>query len=316
MITNIKGETMSYAFKDYQWSKDITIKEYLLPRSLAEAFEILAKYNGKAQVIAGGTDVIPRLRHRDLDVEALVDITHLPDMSGIREEVDKIVMGGLTTHRQIAASPLIREKAGILADGAGCLGSPQIRNIATVAGNLVSGHPAADTSTPLLALNASVTITSQEGDRVIPLTEFFLDKGKTALDCRREILTQIRFAALKKNQGSSHLRLSKRRSLTVAVLIFATVVEVDQTQNMIKAAQIALGPVAPIPLRASKTEASLRGAPINNETIERAAESVCRESNPITDPVWGSAEYKEEIIKVFTKRGLKRALKQAGTPVE
>ena len=316
MTTHIEGETMTYAFKDYQWSKDIPIKEYLQPRSLAEALEMLAKYNGKAQVIAGGTDVIPQLRHRDLDVEALVDITLLPDLSSILEEAGTIVMGGLATHSQIAASQLIREKAGILADGAGSLGSPQIRNIATVAGNLVSGHPAADTSTPLLALNASVTITSQEGDRVIPLTEFFLDKGKTALNCRKEILTQIRFAALNKNQGSSHLRLSKRKSLTVAVLIFATVVEVDKDQNMIKAAQIALGPVAPIPLRASKAEEMLRGAPINKETIERAVEYVCQESNPIADPVWGSAEYKEEIIKVFTERGLKRALKQAGTTVE
>jgi len=316
MISNIKGESMSYAFKDYHWSKDIPIREYLLPRSVAEALDMLAKYNGNAQVIAGGTDVIPRLRHRDLDVEALVDISHLPDMSRILQEAGTIILGGLVTHSQIASSPLIREKAGILADGAGCLGSPQIRNIATVAGNLVSGHPAADTSTPLLALNASVTITSQEGDRVIPLTEFFLDKGKTALDCHREILTQIHFAALKKNQGSSHLRLSKRRSLTVAVLIFAAVVEVDETQNTIKDAQIALGPVAPIPLRASNAEAMLRGAPINSETIERVAECVCSESNPIADPVWGSAEYKKEIIKVFTKRGLKKALKQAGTPVE
>ncbi len=307
---------MAYAFKDYHWSKDIQIKQYLLPRSLAEALEMLAKHNGKAQVIAGGTDVIPRLRHRDLDVEALVDITHLPDMGSIRQEAGTIVMGGLVTHSQIASSALIREKAGILADGSGCLGSPQIRNIATVAGNLVSGHPAADTSTPLLALDASVTVASQQGDRVIPLMEFFLDKGKTALDCRREILTQISFAALKKNQGSSHLRLSKRQSLTVAVLTFAAVVEVDQSQNLIKDAQIALGPVAPIPLRASKAEAMLRGAAINMETVERAAECVCSESNPITDPVWGSAEYKAEIIKVFTKRGLKKALKQAGTPVE
>jgi carbon-monoxide dehydrogenase medium subunit len=179
----------------------------------------------------------------------------------------------------------------------------------------VNGHPAADASIPLLALNAAVTIASQHGEREIPLTEFFLDKGKTALDCRREILTRIRFTALNKYQGSSFLRLSKRRSLTIAVLIVAVVVEAEKTENVIREAQIALGPVAAIPMRAAKAEEMLRGAPINTETIEKAADCVCLESNPMTDPVWGSAEYKEEIIKVFTKRGLKRALEQAQTPV-
>lgn len=306
---------MSYAFKDLHWSNEIKIKNYLLPRTLTEALDLLAENNGKAQVIAGGTDVIPQLRHGGIEVETLIDITRLPDMSSICQEADTIVLGGLVTHGQVAGSSLVREKAATLADAAASVGSPQIRNIATVAGNLVNGHPAADASMPLLALNASVTIASQNGDRVIPLTEFFFGKGKTALDCRREILTQIRFTALRKNQGSCFLRLNKRGSLTVAVLIFAAVVEADKTENVIKDAQIALGPVAATPLRAFKTEEMLRGAPISAETIERATDCVCMESNPITDPVWGSAEYKEEIIKVFTKRGLKRALKQAETPV-
>ena len=301
---------MSYAFKDLHWSKEIKIKQYLLPQTLAEALGLLAEYNGKAQVIAGGTDVIPQLRHGDLEVETLIDITRLPDMSSIRQEADAIVLGGLVTHAQVAASSLIKESAGALAEAAAAVGSPQIRNIATVAGNLVNGHPAADASMPLLALDASVTIASPHGDRVIPLAEFFLGKGKTALDCRQEILTQIRFTALKKNQGSSFLRLSKRGSLTIAVLIFAAVIEADKTKNVIKDAQIALGPVAAIPLRASKAEEMLRGTPISAETIEKAAECVCAESNPVTDPVWGSAEYKKELIKVFAKRGLKRALNQ------
>jgi carbon-monoxide dehydrogenase medium subunit len=301
---------MSYAFKDLHWSKEIKIKKYLLPQTLAEALDLLAEYNGKAQVIAGGTDVIPQLRHGGLEVGTLIDITRLPDMSSIRQEADTIVLGGLVTHGQVAASSLIKEKAGTFAEGAASVGSPQIRNIATVAGNLVNGHPAADASMPLLALNASVTIASQNGDRVIPLADFFLGKGKTSLDCRREILTQIRFSALKKNQGSSFLRLSKRGSLTIGVLILAAVIEADKTENVISDAQIALGPVAAIPLRAFKAEEMLRGAPISAETIERAADCVCTESNPITDPVWGSAEYKKELIKVFAKRGLKRALNQ------
>ena len=170
---------MSYEFKDLHWARDIRIDNYLTPRTLDEALDCLEKYQGKAQVVAGGTDVISQLRHRDLEVEALVDITRLPEIDAIKQDGDMISLGACATHAQTASSPLIREKAEILAKAAGSVGSPQIRNIATVAGNLVSGHPAADTSIPLLALNASALIASKEGQRAVPLTEFFLDKGRT-----------------------------------------------------------------------------------------------------------------------------------------
>jgi len=307
---------MSYAFKDLHWSRQIKIKNYLLPQTLDEALNLLAEHNGSAQVIAGGTDVIPQMRHGDLEVETLIDISRLPGMSGIDREADTIVLGGLVTHAQVAASALIRENAGALAEAAANVGSPQIRNIATVAGNLVNGHPAADAAMPLLALNASVAVASPDGEQVIPLVDFFHGKGKTALDCRKEVLSQIRFAALKQNQGSSFLRLSKRGSLTIAVMILSVVIETDKANNVISDARIALGPVAPVPLRASAAEEMLRGAPINADTIEAAADRVSSDSTPLSDPVWGSAEYKKELVRVFAKRGLKRALKQAGIAVD
>jgi len=301
---------MSYSFKDLHWSREINIKRYLLPQSLTEGLDLLAEHDGNALVIAGGTDIVPQLRHGDLSVDTLIDISRLPGINTIHQEAETIVLGGLVTHSQVADSSLIREQAAALSEASASVGSPQIRNIATVAGNLVNGHPAADAAMSLLAFNASVTIASQNGSRVVPLTEFFHGKGNTALDPRKEILTQIHSTAPKKNQGSSFLRLSKRGSLTIAVLIFAAVIEADKKENVIRDARIALGPVAAVPLRASKTEEILRGAPITAETIERAAENVCMESNPLSDPVWGSAEYKKEMIKVFTKRGLKQALNQ------
>ena len=303
--------TMSYEFKNLHWARDIWINKYLMPRTLDEALDFLEKSQGKAQVVAGGTDVICQLRHRDLEVDTLVDITRLPDMDGISQDGEMITLGACTTHAQTALSPLIREKAAILAKGAGSLGSPQIRNIATVAGNLVSGHPAADTSIPLLALNASVLIVSREGQRVVPLTEFFLDKGRTAIDCRKEILIQIKFPAIQSNQGCCHLRLSKRQSLTIAILVLAAVVKVDPQKKIIQEAAIALGPVAPTPFRALEAEALLAGAPVCKETIEQAAESACAEANPIDSAIWGSAEYKREMVKVFVKRGLENALIEA-----
>ena len=307
---------MSYEFKDLHWARDIQINNYHIPRTLDEALDFLEKYQGKAQVVAGGTDVVSKLRHRDLKTEALVDITRLAEIDAIGQDGDMITMGAGVTHAQTASSPLIREKAAILAKGAESLGSPQIRNIATVAGNLVSGHPAADMSIPLLALDASVIIASKAGQRVVPLTEFFMDKGQTAVDCRKEVLIQIKFPVMQPNQGCSHLRLSKRQSLTIAILVAAAVVKVDPQKKMIQEAAIALGPVAPTPFRAVETEALLAGAPVSEETIERAAKSAAAESKPIDNAVWGSAEYKREMVKVFVKRGLQKALIQAGASID
>jgi carbon-monoxide dehydrogenase medium subunit len=224
-------------------------------------------------------------------------------------------MGGLVTHAQVCSSALIQEKAGFLAEAAGALGSPQIRNVATVAGNLVSGQPAADTSIPLLALNARVKILSQAGEREVPLTQFFLGQGRTALDGGAEILTQIRFAALQKNQGGCYLRLSMRKSLALPILALAAIVGIDPKKKTITKAAIALGPVAPTPFRASKTEASLRNAPVAQETLEMAAQMGVKESNPRSSLLRGSAEYRKAMVKVFIKRGLSRALAEAGAPL-
>ena len=238
---------MEPAFKELHWRRDIPVKEYLLPGSLPEALDMLDRFKGKARVIAGGTDVIPELRRRDLQVKALVDISRIPGMNAIEKDGRHIILGGLVTHGQVASSSLIREKAGLLADGAAAVGSPQIRNIATVAGNLVSGRPAADTSIPLLALEASVTIASKKGERVVPLTEFFVSLGETVLDSSREVLTRIRFQGLRPDQGGCYLRLSKRRALSLPVLVAAAVVTVDSNARVFKKAADRLGTGGPHP---------------------------------------------------------------------
>jgi carbon-monoxide dehydrogenase medium subunit len=306
---------MSYAFKDFHWTRHIPIKDYLLPKTLTEALNILAVYQGRALVVAGGTDVIPQLRRRELDTEVLVDITHLPDMKSIEEKGGRIVLGGLVTHASIASSLLLREKAKLLADGAGCLGSPQIRNVGTVAGNLVSGQPAADTSIPLLALDASVTIASKDGERVVPLTKFFLDTGKTILDCRREILTRIEFNALKEHHGCCYLRLSQRKALALPILACGVLVKVDKKRRVIEEAAIALGPVSPIPFRATRVEEKLRGWAVSKETIEAVGAITIEECNPRDSLLRGSSLYRKEMAKVFVMRGLQNALAQVGFPV-
>jgi carbon-monoxide dehydrogenase medium subunit len=306
---------MEYSLKDFHWGKEIEVRQYLQPRTTREALEMLAEREGRALVIAGGTDVIPMLRQGDLQAGVLVDITRIPGMDDLEIEDGTICVGGLVTHARLSASALIREKAGLLAEAAGAVGSPQIRNVATVAGNLVSAQPAADVTLPLLALNARATLVSLSGERELPLTEFFPSPGRPAIDCRREILTRVRFPALREHQGGCYLRLSLRKALSLPMLASAFVVTVDPGKKKIVDAAISMGPVAPIPCRAAKTEALLRNATISGKTLEGAARAAFEEANPRSSLLRGSTEYRKAMVKVFVKRGLRRALQNAGAPL-
>jgi aerobic carbon-monoxide dehydrogenase medium subunit len=303
---------MPQAFKELHWRRDISLKQYLVPETLPQALQMLADYQGRARIIAGGTDVIVGLRRRDYDVEALVDISRIPGMRGIDLNGESIILGGLVTHAQSAASALIREKAGLLASGCAAVGSPQIRTIATVAGNLVSGQPAADAAIPLLALDAQVAIASTNGERVVRLSDFFLDVGKTVVDPSREILTRIEFKPLGSNQGGSYLRLSKRRALSLPMLVCAVVVTLDDSKRVIIEAAIALGPVAPTPFRSKRIEDAIKGKTATLKTLQEAAENASAYCSPRDSLLRGSCDYRQEMVKVLVKRGLRSALEQAG----
>ncbi len=307
---------MTQPFEKLHWSNSFELDHYFVPASLEEALELLGRYQGAAQVIAGGTDVIPRLREGDPEVRVLVDITRLAGMSYIKQDGDKIVLGGLVTHAQAAASELLLEKAPCLTQGCVSVGSPQIRQVATLAGNLVSGQPAADATIPLLALDAKVGIASQAGERMAPLSDFFLDLGRVGLDPRREILTRLEFKALGPHQGSSYQRLAKRKALTLPMLVCAIKVEVDPAQNTFAQAAIALGPVAPVPHRERATEEFLKGKEINPQVIAQAAEEAVAYCSPRDSLLRGSCDYRQEMVKVFVRRGLEQALAQAGHPLD
>lgn len=303
---------MAIAFDNLHWSSDMEVAEYLLPTSLDQALDMLSDAGGQARIIAGGTDVIPELRGRKLKASVLVDISRLPDMDGIETDGKYIVIGGGVTHAQAAASPLIQEKAGLLALGCGWVGSPQIRNVATLAGNLVSGQPAADASVPLLALDAEVTIASPDGTRQVALSDFFLGVGETVLDPSREILTSIRFKALGDNQGSAYLRLGKRKAMTLPILVCAVKATAGVGGQTIESAAIALGPVAPVPFRARVVEEFLVGKPAATETLAQAAEQASAQCSPRDSLLRGSCDYRTEMVKVYVRRGLAASLAQAG----
>lgn len=290
------------------WSSKMDWERYLRPRHLSEALTLLDEYREEAKIIAGGTDLLIQIRKGEVKPKVLIDITQIPDLDKITLENGQIRIGALATHHQIASSSLIREKALALSQGTSWLGSPQIRNMGTVGGNIVSGQPGADATIPLLALNAKVKVLSKKGERTIPLTEFFEGPGKTALDHHSEIVTEILFPALKEGETSLSLRLAKRKALALPILVASLVLSVDLEKKRFHYVNIALGPVAPVPFRAREAEQVLGAAPISEKVIKEAAQKAAQEANPRTNPLRGSGSYRKEMVAALVERGLKQGL--------
>jgi carbon-monoxide dehydrogenase medium subunit len=286
-------------------------REYLLPASLDEALDMLSHHQGQARVIAGGTDLIPQLKKRERKVECLVDISPLDELKGIELQGDMIRVGATMTHHQLASSELIRKRATALAEGAAAVGSPQIRRMGTVGGNVINAQPAADTVIPLLALEAEAEIANSKGTRVVPLESLFVAPGQSAVDPTLEILVALRFRALGSNEGSAFGRLAKRKALSLPILNTAVAITLEGNGAAFKEVRLALGPVAPTPFRARKAEMALRGASVTDGAIQSALDVAAREAQPRTNPLRASREYRQEMVRVLAKRALAQAVQNA-----
>ncbi len=286
-------------------------QKYLFPASIEEALAMLEEHRGQGRVIAGGTDLIPQLKKKELRVGCLVDISRLDELTVIQLEGDVIRIGAGVTHQQLGSSQVIREKAAVLAEGALAVGSPQIRYMGTVGGNIVNAQPAADTVIPLLALEAEAEIASSKETRLVPLESLFLRPGQSTLDASAEILVALRFRALDANQGSAFARLAKRKALSLPILNAAVVVELDGDGTVFEEARLALGPVALTPFRARKAEGALRGEAVEGEAIRVALEIAAQEAQPRSNPLRASREYRQEMVKVLLGRALERAVRVA-----
>lgn len=284
---------------------------YEIPTSVEEALGILARYDGQARLIAGGTDLIIELQEGKCDVGCLVDITRIPGLDRIDREGDWIVLGAGVTFRQIKESRLLQERASALAEAASSVGALQIQTVATLAGNVASALPAADGSVALVALDAEVEVASLGGKGWRPIGDLFLGPGRSAVDPTRQMITAIRFPMLGARQGSAWERIGRRRTLVLPILNCAASIAVDGGGDRIEWARIGLGPVAPVPFRAHQTEAFLAGQLATEETFIQAGEIAASEAHPRSSLLRASKEYRTEVLKVLVRNALERATAQA-----
>jgi carbon-monoxide dehydrogenase medium subunit len=283
--------------------------EYLTPKSVQEALQILHSYKGQARIIAGGTDLVPELKDRIRKVDCLVDISEIDLLKSIEVDGDVIRIGAGITHGEVASSKLIWQRATLLAEAASSVGSPLTRNQGTIVGNVVNAQPAADTAVALFALEAKVEVLSEKGMRVVPIEDLYQTIGSSRIDSTSEIVIGLYFKGLQNNQGSAFVRLSQRKALALPMLNVAVVVTVQD--GHFEETRIAVGPVAPLPFRSRKAEATLKNAFIGQEAIDRAAEAAALEVQPRDSALRGSAEYRREMVKVLLRRAFGKAIQRA-----
>ena len=274
--------------------------DYLAPSSLSEVLRLLKDYQGRARVLAGGTDLLVRLKKRLASADVIVDVNGIPELSYIESVDDHLHIGALTRLAHVKESPVVQEKASALAQAISVMASPPIRNRGTIGGNLCNSSPAADTAPPLLVLDASVKLQKLDGERIVSLSQFFVGPEENVVRAD-EILTEV-IIPLQEGHTAA-VKLGRRKAFTLSVVSAAAYAEAHD--GKFGEVRLALGAVAPTPIRGLRVEKALRGEDVSREVIEKSAELVRREIKPITD-VRASAEYRMEMSYILTKRVLER----------
>ncbi len=277
-------------------------KNYFSVTHLDEALALLAQHRESARIVAGATDILIEIeRHQRPGLETLIDITRLSGLDTIRFEEQAIQLGPLVTHNQVVANELIVQRAFPLAQACWEVGAPQIRNRATVAGNLITASPANDTITPLWALDGSVTLASTSGTRTLSFADFYKGVRKTAMQ-PDELLTAIHLKPMSDNERGVFLKLGLRRAQAISVVNIAVILSFDD--DRITHARITLGSVAPTIIRVPDAENYLQGRTLTDATIAEAAKLAGTTPKPISD-VRATATYRTEMVKVLTARALR-----------
>jgi len=283
--------------------------EYFCPETVSEAIALLEEHGEGAKILSGGQSLIPMMKMRLARPEYIVDINRIADLHYVKEEDGFLKIGGLTHESDLEASSLIRSKYPIILDTAALIADPQVRNMATVGGNLAHGDPANDHPATMLALGAEIVATGKGGERTIPIKDFFLSVFTTALE-HGEILTEIRIPIPPPRSGGAYFKL-ERKVGDFATVGVAAQVTVDG-KGVCRSAGIGLTNVGSTPIKATRAEGFLLGKKIDAQQIGQAAQLAAEDARPSSD-LRGPAEYKVSMVKELTKRALVRARERAGS---
>lgn len=284
--------------------------DYYRPATLEEAISLLVRSDGRLKVIAGGTDLLVAQKRKKVELSAVVDITRIPALNGIGPENGDLIIGATTTHHLIATDPVLRKSFPALSEGSSKLGSRQVRNVGTIGGNICNASPSAETAPALLVYGARVRVTGADGNREVPVGEFFTGPGETVLR-HDEVVTHFVLPAYRDYKvGSAYLKLSPRRAMDTAVVGVAAMVAVNEA-GICRECRIALGAVAPTPIRVPEAERIAIGTGLHPDVMREIGEVAAAAARPISD-VRASAEYRRRMVAVMTVRALQLALDRAG----
>lgn len=272
--------------------------EYFAPASLGYVIALLGKYRTEARLLAGGTDLLVWMKKRTASPSVVVDINRVAELSFIEMKEGHLHIGAATKLNAIRESSLVQERVPLLADAIGSLATYAIRNRATIGGNLCSASPAADTAPPLLALNASVIFQGPDGERSVGLPEFFIGPAQTVKG-PDEVLRELKIPC--KKGHAAFLKLGRRKGFTLSIASAAAFAVI--TDGKFEDVRVAVGAVAPTPMRSKRAEEALRGKAVSEELMDKAEELVKEEIAPITD-VRASEAYRREMAGVLVKRAL------------
>jgi carbon-monoxide dehydrogenase medium subunit len=288
--------------------------ELYQPTSLQEASKILKDQGPGGRFLAGGTDLLIAIKEKGLVPKYVVDLKRVPGLSGIRQSPDgAVTIGALTTMRAIETSSVINARYPFLVQSAAEVGSIQIRNRATVGGNMANATPSADVAPALIALNATVKIVSASAARTLPLEQFFRGPGQTVMSAE-EILTEITIPKTSSRLVGEYIKFSPRDMMDLAYVGVAVAYTLGENDNRCEGVRIVLGAVAPTPMRARQAEALLEGQIITEELAQKVGDEAAKESKPISD-VRSSADYRRAMVGAMTKRALLNAAAPRGEKV-
>lgn len=276
--------------------------QYINASSAREALAALLEADGSGVIVAGATDLMVDYKAGKVKNTVWIDVTRAADLVGITEEDGKLVIGAATTLTTIARSPLVKKYFPSLAQGCGTVGSLQIRNSATLVGNVVSAQPAGDGAMSLAPLDPTFTVLSADGERQLSMGEMYAGFARSTIDHSRELVTKISIPLPKPGEAAAFVRLELRKSLSLPMLNCAAMVHVEN--GAVTWARITMAPVGVGPVRAKAAEAFLAGKPLTEENMTQAGQLALEDANPRSNPLRGSREYRLDTLPVLIRRAL------------